>query len=311
MLRPTISILAILAAGAALAAEPTFPPGSRIGLVPPKDMKLVRGVSGFQDPATGAAIVTIEMPGAAFGSVAAGLGDEALKSQSFALQSRDKVKLGKGEAIIVSGEQTENGVTVPKSILLTGDDTVTALVIAQAPQAASQAVRDGMRDALKTVALRPALTVDEQVKALPFALADTAGFRPVRAMAGNALLMTDGPKDVVRDAEQPIMIVAQSFAPAPAPPEQRDLFARQALVANAALKDTVFERSQGFRLGGADWHEIVAKGKDGASEQPVIVMQTIRFSSDGYLRMLGIARADKRDDVIPRFRRIVDGVTAR
>lgn len=311
MLRPTTFLLAAIAAGSAIAAEPTFPPGSRIGLVPPKDMKLTRGVAGFQDPATGAAIVTIEMPSGAFGSVVAGFGEEALKSQGFTLKSRDKVMVGKREGLIVSGEQTENGVVVPKSILLTGDETLTALVIAQAPQASSQAVRDGMRDALKTVALRPALTVDEQVKALPFTLADPAGFRPVRAMAGNALLMTDGPKDLVRDAEQPIMIVAQSFAPGPATPEQRDLFARQALVANAALKEAVFERSQGFRLGGADWHEIVARGKDGSSEHPVIVMQTIRFSGDGYLRMLGIARVDKRDDVIPRFRRIVDGVSIR
>jgi hypothetical protein len=167
---------------------------------------------------------------------------------------------------------------------------------------------DEVKAALKTVALRPPLSVDQQVAALPFKVGDLAGFRPVRAISGNALLMTDGPKDVVRDAEQPIMIVAQSFGPGPATPEQRDAFARQALSANAMLKDGKFERSQGFRLGGAEWHEIVAKGKDNTSDQPVIVMQTIRFSSDGYVRMLGVAREDKRDDVMPRFRRIVDGI---
>ncbi len=308
MLRLTTTLLALVAAAAAFAAEPVFPPGSRIGLVPPQSMKLARGIAGFQDPATGAAIVTMEMPAEAFQSVAAGFGDQALKSQGFALKSRDKVMIGKLEGTLVSGEQTENGRNVPKSVLLTGDGTLTALVIAQLPIGATQAARDQVNAALKTVALRAPLTTEQQVAALPFTLADPAGFRPVRAIAGNALLMTDGPKDVVRDAEQPIMIVAQSFAPGPTTPEQRDLFAKQALVANSMLKDTVYERAQGFRLGGADWHEIVAKGKDGASSQPVIVMQTIRFSSDGYLRMLGVAREEKRDDVMPRFRRIVDGV---
>ena len=309
MLRSTTTIiLALVAATAALAAEPVFPPGSRIGLVPPPSMKPARGVAGFQDPATGAAIVTMEMPAEAFQSVAAGFADQALKSQGFTLKSRDKVMIGKSEATLVSGEQAENGRNVPKSVLLTSDGTLTAMVIAQLPVGAPQAARDEVNAALRTVALRAPLTTEQQVAALPFKLGDTAGFRPVRAMAGSALLMTDGPKDVVREAEQPIMIVAQSFAPGPSTPEQRDLFAKQALVANSMLKDTVYERAQGFRLGGAEWHEIVAKGKDGTSGQPVIVMQTIRFAPDGYLRMLGVAREEKRDDVMPRFRRIVDGV---
>jgi hypothetical protein len=308
MLRLTPTFLALVAAGAAFAAEPTFPPGSRIGLVPPTSMKPARGLAGFQDPATGAAIVTVEMPADAYLGVAAGFADQALKSQGFTLKSRDKVMVGKTEAMLVSGEQTENGRTVPKSILLTGDSTLTALVIAQLPVGAPQAQRDEVTAALKTVAIRAPLTTDQQVAALPFKLGDSAGFRPVRAMAGNAVLMTDGPKDLVRDAEQPIMIVAQSFAPGPSTPQERDLFAKQALVANSMLKETVYERAQGFRLGGAEWHEIVAKGKDGTSNRPVIVMQTIRFAPDGYLRMLGVAREETRDDVIPRFRRIVDGI---
>ena len=73
MLRPISFVLAVLAASAALAVEPTFPPGSRIGLVPPKNMKPARGVAGFQDPATGAAIVAVEMPSAAFQSEALGV----------------------------------------------------------------------------------------------------------------------------------------------------------------------------------------------------------------------------------------------
>ncbi|NNM73447.1 hypothetical protein [Enterovirga aerilata] len=308
MLRPTTFVLALLAAGAALAAEPVFPPGSRIGLVPPKSMKLTRGVAGFQDPATGAAIVAIEMPAEAYSTLVAGFGDEALKNQGFTLKSRDKLTVGKSEATLVAGEQNDNGRAIPKAILLTGDGTMTALVIAQLPVGAAQAARDEAKAALKTVALRPPLSVEQQVASLPFRIGDPAGFRPVRAMAGNALLMTDGPKDVVKDAEQPIMIVAQSFAPAPPTAEQRDVFARQALVANTMLKETVLERAQGFRLGGSEWHEIVAKAKDGPSEQPVIVMQTIRFAPDGYIRMVGIARADKRDEVMPRFRRLVDGV---
>jgi hypothetical protein len=309
MLRLPTLLLALTVAGAAFAADPTFPPGSRIGLVPPANMKLARGVAGFQDPASGTAIITMEMPPEAFASISAGFTDEGLKAQGFTPKSRDRVKLGNNEATLVSGEQTEGGRASQKAILLTADGTLTALVIAQLPANASKESMEQVKAALKTVALRAPLTIEQQVAALPFKLGDTAGFRPVRAMSGNALLMTEGPKDAVREAEQPVMIIAQSFAGAPTSPEQRDAFARQALAANAMLKDGVFERSQGFRLGGAEWHEIVAKGKDGVSDQPVIVLQSIRFSGDGYVRMLGIAREDKRDDVMPRFRRVVDGIT--
>lgn len=311
MLRFSTILALTFAAGAALAADPVFPPGSRIGLVPPANMQPARGLAGFQDPQTGAAIIAVEMPAEAYPSIAAGFSEEALKAQGFTPTSRETVKIGSADALLVSGTQNESGRAVPKTVLLTADPTMTALVIAQSPVGASPAEEDKLRAALKTVALRPALSMDDQLKALPFRMGDMASFRPIRAMAGNSILLTDGPSDVVRNAEQPVVIVAQSFAPAPAGAEQRDAFARAALAQNALLKDIVFERAQGFRLGGADWHEIVAKAKDGQSDQPVIVLQSIRFSPDGYLRTLGVAKVEQRDEVMPRFRRIVDGLVPR
>jgi hypothetical protein len=184
---------------------------------------------------------------------------------------------------------------------------MTALVIGQYPADAPESLRESLLAALRTVTIRPPLAMADQIAALPFKLGDLAGFRPVRVMAGNSVLLTDGPKDQVQEAEQPILIVAQSFAPAP-PAEQREAFARAALGSNTFLKETMLERSQGFRQGGVDWHEIVAKAKDGASEQAVLVMQTIRFEPGGYTRMVGIVRADQREAVLPRFRRIVDTI---
>src|SRR3712207_4580771 len=107
MLRISTILLAVTVAGAAFAADPIFPPGSRIGLVPPKNMKLARGVAGFQDLASGSAIVTMEMPPEAFSSISAGFTDEGLKAQGFTAKSRDSVKLGNREATLVSGEQTD------------------------------------------------------------------------------------------------------------------------------------------------------------------------------------------------------------
>lgn len=298
------SLLAL--AGAAAAQAPVFPAGSRVGLVPPPDMVPSRGLMGFRNPRSGAAILSVEMPAEAYLNLAATFTDDALKAQGFALTRRTAPQIG-SRSILVTGEQSDGGRPVPKSVLLVSEPGMTALVIAQLPPGASEADRAAAETALTTVAFRPPLALDEQVAALPFRMADRAGFRVVRTMAGNAVLLTDGPGDVIREASQPILIVAQSFGPAPGP-EQRESFARSALVANDIVKEAMLERSQSFRQGGSDWHEIVARAKERGSDTPVVVMQTIRFEPGGYMRSVGIVRADQRDAILPRFRQVVDGL---
>jgi hypothetical protein len=297
----------ILLSGYAWAADPVFPPGSRIGLVPPPDMVASEGIAGFRDPKTGAAIATIEMPAEAYQSMAAGFTEEALKTQGFTLKSRETVTVGGHEAVLISGDQVQGDVTVPKSVLLSADAGMTALVIAQSPPGAPAGDEAKLKDALKTVVFRAPLSMDQQLAALPFTFGDLAGFRPVRVMAGNSVMLTKGPSDGIQAAEQPIMIVAQSLAGAP-PPEQRAAVARELLTANTFLDDTTLERSQSFRQNGSEWHELVAKAKDRRSGAPVVVQQTIRFVHAGYIRMVGIVKADDRDGSMPLFRRIADSV---
>jgi hypothetical protein len=195
-------------------------------------------------------------------------------------------------------------------VLIAADPSLTAFVIAQAvrPDAAASYTDEEMRATLTSVAVRPALTIEEQIAALPFRLGERAGFRPVRTMAGNSLLLTDGPNDGIAAAGQAMLIVAKSVDMGPAP-DKRDAFARGALASIDMARDLVLERAQGFRQNGADWHEIVARGVDAASGTPVVVMQTIRFSPAGYVRVVGVARAAARDAVLPRFRAVIDSVT--
>ena len=304
------AFLALLLAGTAFAADAVFPPGSRVGLVPPPNMTQARGLSGFRNAETGAGILLVEMPPDAYPGLAASLSDQALRAQGFALRSRDTPQIGDRPAILVTGAQTENGRRSIKSMLLTSDATMTVLVMGQlAPDAAATEI-EAVEKALRTVAIRAPLTLDETIEALPFAIGDRAGMRPVRAMAGNALMLTIGPNDFIREADQPMLIIAQSFGQTP-PVAQREAFARSGLTSNGFVKDTVLERSQSYRQGGSDWHELVAKGKDALSGRDVIVMQTIRFEPDGYIRSVGITRPEGREEALARFRRVVDSVASK
>jgi hypothetical protein len=291
----------------ALAADVVFPPGSRIGMAPLSDMEVSKRFTGFENPAKGTAFTFVEMPAEAYSQLSQGLTADALKAQGLTETRREEIKLGGADGLLVQGEQAAGAVKVRKWLVIAKDPTMTAFVIAQAV-ATPEGYQDAdLRRAVESIAVRAPLPMEEQIDSLPFRLSERSGFRPVRVMAGNSLLLTDGPKDVVKDNEQPVLIVAQSMAPPPRP-EQRADFARSALFSGAALKDLVVERSQGFRQKGADWHEIVARAKDRDSDQPVVVMQTIRFMPDGYLRAVGITRAADRDDIMHRFRAVVDSL---
>ncbi len=291
----------------AMAAEPVFPAASRIGLVPPRDMTLSKRFSGFENDEKAAAITFAEMPPEAFGQLSAGMTREALKRQGLDMTSREELTLGSRTGLLISGTMS-GPAQGRKWIMAVKDSDITAFIVAYVQGGPDGYSEDEMRNALKSVALRDPVSLDEQIAALPFRVGDKAGFRVVRVLAGNSLILTEGPKDTVTAAEQPVVVLAASLAAGPPAGERREQFAKLALNSNQVLKDIRIERSESFRLRGQDWHEIVAKATHAKSDEPIIVMQTIRFESDRYLRMVGVVRAGQRDGILPRLRAFIDSV---
>ncbi|MBB3901914.1 hypothetical protein [Methylobacterium brachythecii] len=341
-LRPALRRLAVLGlllgglssplfdAASAHADTPVFPSSSRFGFQPPSDMAPSKRFMGFERLEGGAMVSVVELPGGAYGEIEKSFTDDNLKSQGFAVESRETVKVSGGlEATLLVGGQSpppappadgSGGAapdapalpadlpTVRKWLLLVNGPDVTGIVVAQmTPGAETDETMKGM---LLGVTLRPALTLDQQVEALPFRINDLAGFRPVRALAGNSLLLTRGASDQPTNLEQPILVLAQAVQQPPTA-EQRDAFARAALYSNQTMKDFMIERSQSYRQNGIDWHEIVARANDIPTGQAVVITQTIRFAPDGYLRSLGVVRADQRDQTLALFRQVVDSVQLR
>ncbi len=303
-----------LSAAAAKAADIVYPPSSRFGFEPLRDMVLSKRFTGFERP-DGRAIVTIvELPGGAFAEVEQGFTEESLKGQGFTLQKREQVKVNDGnDAILYTGElpvpeaaaPMVAGPTVRKWILLVNAPDVTGIVIAQlAPGAEPE---EAMRTMLTGLRIRPALTLDEQVDALPFRIGSLGSFRAVRVLAGNSVLLTNGPKDQIVNLEQPVLVIAQAVQQPPGA-DQRAAFARAALYSNQTMKDFIIERAQNYRQNGVDWNEMVARAVDIPTNLPVVVSQTIRFNPDGYLRALGVVRAEQRDETLSAFRDVVDSV---
>jgi hypothetical protein len=299
----TLALLLGLTQGS-FAADPIYPASSRFGFQPPADMVSSKRFSGFERIEGGATVSVVELPPNAFAELEQNFTDANLKQQGFVVSNRQAIKVaGDVDAVLFTGEQPaadpSAGPSIKKWMLLVGDPTVTGIIIAQTtPEAETD---ETMVNMLTSVHIRPELTLEQQVAALPFRIGDPAGFRPVRVLAGNSVLLTEGPK------EQPILVLAQAVQPPPQA-EQREAFARTALASNQTMKDFIVERSQSYRQNGVDWHEIVARATDTPSGTPVVVAQTIRFAPDGYLRAVGVVRADQREGVLARFREVVDSV---
>jgi hypothetical protein len=301
------AIFAIWAAlagiGSAASAEPLFPPGLRIGLEPPVGLVLSKRFPGLEDPDHQVAIAILDLPGPAYDDIERSVFSE--EQQNLAGVQRESFPFASGIGFLISGQSTVNGVVLHKWFLLASayGKNLTVLISVEVPDAASAIYTDAViRKALVSVTFRPP-PIEEQLGQLPFKFNEMAGFRVMQVMPGGGVILTDGPADDIN--KQPYMIV--SIGPGgPSEPSERANFAREMLSA-APLRDIAVTTADTMRIGGLQGFEIRAQARapDGA---PVALVQWVRFGSGGFLRMIGVSRAETWDALFTRFRAVRDGI---
>jgi hypothetical protein len=309
IIRLTVLLLALVLATAGHAADPIFPPGIRVGLVPPPGMVPSARFPGFEHPDKTMAVLIAEFPEAAFAEVEKGLGTELLKAQGFKVETREPVVLPDLNGTLVVGEQDNQGIALRRWLLIAQTSGITALVSVEVQKAAVTEETDPMvRAALMTVTARVRVPDAERLSLLPYDLKDLGGFRIVQAITGGGALLTDGPKNTIELAEQPAVIITII----PSVPEQtadRGSFARMAIASVPGVKDMRIQRMEPMRIGGQQGFEMIVDGKDLKTEIDVTVVQWLRFGTASSLRMLGMTRKDNWAAMFPRFRAVRDGLS--
>lgn len=317
-----VLVLAVLSTAApavaplsAAAQAPTFVTGTGVGLVPPKGMRPARTFSGFESPDTGASILVAELPAEAYPQLLktftpADLAAGGLQAKADAVDW--KVAGGQGGRLI-RGTQTAHGALFRKWVLLAKGPSNTVMLSVQVPDAKSAALPDAtVETALKTVSLKVAPSLDEQASALPFKIGDRVNFRPVRVLAGSGLLLTDGPRDVIPDASQPVVIVASALGSVAKDKAEREALARQAFATIAGVSDVSIVSQKMEERAGATWSRIEGTGTYRDSQEALSTLQIIRFDDKGgYIRVVAIARTLHHDNVIPRVDMLAASVTPR
>jgi hypothetical protein len=302
-------IAGALAAGLpAQAAEPVFPLGLRIGLVPPPGLVASTAFQGFEDRAHSVAMILSEMPADAYPAMDQAFTIESLKAKGIEAERREDVTLKEGHGFIVVARQQAGGTTVRKWALIAGTPTLTAIVTLQVPEEAAAAYPDeACRASLASFVVRAKVPPSEQLALLPYELRDQAGFRIVRALADGSVLLTDGPNDTITAADQPYVLIA--IPPVQAPqPDEREGFARRLMAATPGVKEIRVVRSEPLRIGGQPGHQLIAEAKDDPSTTPITMVQWLRFGPGRFMHIFGLARTEVWQSVFTRMRALRDGI---
>jgi hypothetical protein len=295
----------------ARAADATYPPGSRIGLVPPPGVTTSANFFGFEDRDNGVAIITVALPVEAYVDLENSVSAEGLKRQGITLEGKEPVPLPGGKAFLVIGRQDIDNTKVRKWILVASAPQLTALVTAQIPDTARERYPDAaIRAALATVAVRTTVPTEEQLSLLPFTVAELAGFKVGGVVPGRAVMLSDAAPDVstaAAGALDPHIFVA--VAPGgPGQNSERDAFARDVFATIPGIKEVRVTSAEPLRVAGQQGYQIMAEAKDPSGLRSVTVVQWLRFGGSGYVQMVGIARTDAWKDAYPRFRSVRDGI---
>ena len=314
--RLLLCIALALAASPARATDVVYPPGSRIGLVPPSGVVTSKNFFGYEDAARNVGIILATLPADAYRDLEKSITPDALKKQGVTQETREALSLATGKAFLVIGRQEVEKVRLRKWFLIAGTSTLTALITVQIPEAAKAAYPDAaIRAALQSLAVRATIPVEEQLSLLQFKIGDLAGFGVGGVVPGRAVMLGDGLGDAPGSPAPAARVDPHIFvAVAPGGPAQageRDNFARDVFAAVPNLKESRITSAESLRMAGQQGHQIFANAKDPATGTALMVVQWLRFGGGGYLQMVGVARADGWKDAYPRFRTVRDGIEPR
>jgi hypothetical protein len=306
----TATLLLMLSAWPAAAADPIFPTGSRLGLVPPAGMVPSRTFQGFEEPGTNAVIVLTTLPANAYEQLTKAMVPEAMKKEGIDVERRDPIQLAAGQGFVLSGHQTINKEHYRKWMLIASAGDLTALVNVQVPEQAANYSEGAVRVALATLVVRPSVPEAEQLALVPFSIGDLAGFHVEDVLPARAIVLVD-PANRAAEGADATATARMFIAALPGGPDEateRDDFARVSFGQIAGIKDIHLQDAGPLRIASGPGYQMLAKAKDSGTGTDVMVVQWLRFGSGGYLRMIGIARTDAWPEMFGRLRTVRDSV---
>jgi len=314
-----IAVAAVLAFAAfaipVRAAEPVFPPGSNIGLVPPPGMTVAKTFPGFVDAEKNSGIVVGTLPITVYDDMEKTLADDVLKKQGITVEKREPLQLTIGKGLLVIGTEIGQDKTkYRKWLVLVKTSDRTAVATVQEPAQSNPYPDSVVRASLATIVERQSIPDAELLTLLPFTIGDLGGFKVAQVIPGRVLILVDPPKDPhpapAPDSPQydDARFIVAAMQGGPTTDEDRANLARVAFNSIPGIKDIHFTMSEPIRIDSQKGFETVAQAKDTNLGVDVVVVQWLRFGSGEFLQMVGISRADVWGTELSHLRSMRDSI---
>lgn len=309
LLRFFVAVSLLVAAGhPAFAADPVFPPGARVGMVPLVGLGRAKGFIGFETEDQGVKVLVTDLPAEAYGEVSTAFkanpgGTGGVKPES--------IETSAGLAYYTVENARDAAGSVRRYSMILPGPTFSGYVAVQVPENASKIYTDdAIRQMFASAVVRNEVPVDEQLGLMPFKISELANFKNVRTLApGAALIVADGDEKTGFEAA-PFMIIGIIGSTA-ASPEDRGRFAQQIVATIPGVRDGKITMSEPVRIDGQPGYETRIDAISGKDNTPVTIVQWLRFGGQSALRIVGSSPRDDWTKAFPRFRAVRDGIQPR
>src|ERR1041384_5626102 len=156
-------VFSLVTLSPAMAADPVYPPGLRIGIVPIEGLVVSKIFPGFETEDHGVKVLIAELPAAAYGE-----GQNAFRTNSFPGGANavkpESLQTGAGEGFYTAETGKEGTETVRRFSMIISGGAFSGYVAAQVPESAAKTFSDdAMRQMFASAVVRQEVPVEEQL----------------------------------------------------------------------------------------------------------------------------------------------------
>ncbi len=304
----TAVALLVTAMRPALAADVTFPPGVRVGLVPLVGLAKAKSFSGFESEDQSVKVLVTELPPDAYNEVKTALTANPVGPSGITPQT---IETAAGRAYYTVETAKDAGGPLRRYSMMLSGGTFSGYVAVQVPEKAGKIYSDdAVRQMFASATVRTEVPVEEQLGLMPFKLSEMANFKNVRTLApGAAVVLADG--DEKTGFEPAPFMVIGIIGATPPEAEDRARFAQQAATQIPGVREARITMSEPIKIGGLPAYETRIDATSGKDNTLVTVVQWLRFGGPNTLRIIGSAPRDQWGSAFTRFRAVRDGIQPR
>lgn len=279
--------------------------GGRIALTAGDRFAQSDRFTGFVDETSGASIVLMELPLAAFYRLQkSGNAAETFAAQGIANASPQTLPARRGDYIYFHGEQTTALVDYIKHILVFSEGGIAAMVTVNVPRAA---LTSGLITGAEIESILSSARVEPVALEGPrlFALEYLGAFEEDPTLSGSAkgyrIRRPSGAE--LSKGLQPLFLIAPSLTAA----RVRDLkgLAEQIFHEIEQVRDKTIEAVETIEIGSCPAVEVTGQGLDAFTRERAMLYQAVvEAPHGGYFRLLGLAPLPEASMFVHEFRKI-------